>query len=72
MTDLLVMALACDQTRVFNMFYTAAQAITTVKKGYDKTHHTCTHEEGVDPVLGYQPMVDWFTRRSMEELVLLC
>jgi hypothetical protein len=65
MTDLLVMALACDQARVFNMFYTAAQAIT-VKKGYEKTHHTCTHEEGIDEKLGYQPMVSWFTRRSME------
>jgi len=33
MTDLLVMAVACDQTRVFNMAYSNAQANTT-KPGY--------------------------------------
>jgi hypothetical protein len=65
MTDLMVMAVACDQTRVFNMFYTAAQAIT-IRKGYEKPHHTCTHEEPVDEKLGYQPNADWFVRRSME------
>ena len=65
MTDLMAMGLACDQTRVFNMFYTAAQAIT-IKKGYEKPHHTCTHEEPVDEKLGYQPTVDWFVVRAME------
>ena len=65
MTDLMVMAIACDQTRVFNMFYSGAQAVT-VKKGYDKPHHTLTHEEGIDEKLGYQPMVSWFTQRAME------
>jgi hypothetical protein len=66
MTDLMVMAVACDQTRVFNMAYSAAQA-TTSKPGYEKPHHTCTHEEPVDESLGYQPNASWFTRRSMEE-----
>jgi hypothetical protein len=66
MTDLMVMAVACDQTRVFNMAYSAAQA-TTSKPGYEKPHHTCTHEEPVDDSLGYQPNASWFTRRSMEE-----
>jgi hypothetical protein len=65
MTDLLAMAVACDQTRVFNMAYAAAFSNTT-KPGYDKPHHTTTHEEGIDPVLGYQPTVSWFTRRCME------
>ena len=65
MTDLMAMAVACDQTRVFNMFYTAAQAVT-VKQGYEKPHHTCTHEEPIDEKLGYQPTVSWFTRKSME------
>jgi len=64
-TDLMVMAVACDQTRVFNMSYASAQAYT-IKAGYEKPHHTCTHEEGVDPVLGYQPNASWFTRRAME------
>jgi hypothetical protein len=66
MTDLMVMAIACDQTRVFNMAYSAASA-STIKPGYEKPHHTCTHEEPVDETLGYQPNASWFTRRSMEE-----
>jgi len=66
MTDLMVMAIACDQTRVFNMGYSAASA-STIKPGYEKPHHTCTHEEPVDETLGYQPNASWFTRRSLEE-----
>jgi len=65
LTDLLVMAVACDQTRVFNMAYSAAFA-STIKVGYEKPHHTTTHEEMVDQSLGYQPTASWFTRRSME------
>ena len=65
MTDILVMAIACDQTRVFNMSYSNSSSNTT-KAGYEKPHHTCTHEEPVDAVLGYQPTASWFTRRSME------
>src|SRR6185436_7690719 len=64
MTELMVMAVACDQTRAFNMVYSDASA-TTSKQGYDKTHHTSTHEESIDPVLGYQPIVSWFVRRGM-------
>lgn len=66
MTDLMLMAVACDQTRVFNMFYASAFSATT-RPGYDKPHHTATHEEAVDPVLGYQPNTSWYTRRAMEE-----
>jgi hypothetical protein len=65
MTDLLVMALACDQTRVFNMAYTNANC-STIKPGYEKPHHTTTHEEPVDMHVGYQPTASWFTRRAME------
>ncbi|HEX2138728.1 MAG TPA: DUF1552 domain-containing protein [Woeseiaceae bacterium] len=65
MTDLLVMALACDQTRVFNMAYSAAFS-GLIRPGYPKPHHTCTHEEPVDNELGYQPNASWFTQRSME------
>jgi len=65
MTELLVMALACDQTRVFNMAYTNANS-STIKPGYEKPHHTTTHEEPVDMKLGYQPTASWFTRRAME------
>ena len=65
MTQLMAMALACDQTRVFNMSYAGETAATT-KAGYDKPHHTATHEEVTDPILGYQPEVSWYTRRAME------
>ena len=65
MADLMVMAVACDQTRVFNMAYSAAQA-ATIKVGYEKPHHTTTHEEPVDEKLGYQPNASWFVRRAME------
>lgn len=66
MTDLMLMAVACDQTRVFNMFYASAFSATT-KPGYDKPHHTATHEEAVDESLKYQPNTSWFTQRAMEE-----
>jgi len=65
MTELMVMALACDQTRIFNMAFSAASS-DLIKPGYEKPHHTCTHEEPVDKELGYQPTASWFTRRSME------
>jgi len=63
MTDIMVMAVACDQTRVFNMSYAGAN---TTKPGYEKPHHTCTHEERLDPELNYQVNHSWFTRRSFE------
>ena len=66
MTELMVMAVQCDQVRVFNMFTAAAFAGTT-QKGYDKPHHTATHEEAVDPLQKCQPHVSWFTRRAMVE-----
>ncbi|MBX7197828.1 MAG: DUF1552 domain-containing protein [Rhodospirillaceae bacterium] len=67
LTQLMVMAIACDQTRVFNMSYNGRGSNTT-KLGYEKPHHTTTHEEPVDPQLGYQPNCSWFTRRCMESL----
>ncbi|HEY4365752.1 MAG TPA: DUF1552 domain-containing protein [Steroidobacteraceae bacterium] len=65
MTELMVMAVACDQTRVFNMAYSQSAAATS-KIGYDKPHHTASHEEATDPKLGYQPQTSWFIRRAME------
>ncbi len=65
MTDFLVMALACNQTRVFNMMYSDATAVTT-RKGFAKVHHTITHEEPYDVKLGYQTEASWFVTRSME------
>jgi hypothetical protein len=65
MTDLMVMAVACDQTRIFNMVYSAASANTT-KTGITGTHHVTTHEEMVDTQLGYQPTTHWFTIEAMK------
>jgi hypothetical protein len=65
MTDLLVLALACNQARVFNMVYSNSSANTT-RPGQAKTHHILTHEELVDQKLGYQPESSWFIRRAME------
>jgi hypothetical protein len=65
MTELMVMAVACDQTRVFNMAYSPAFS-SLVRAGYPKPHHTCTHEDPTDDQLGYQPNASWFTRRTME------
>ena len=66
MTELMLMAVQCDQVRVFNMF-TAAPFAGTTRKGYDKPHHTATHEEAVDAAQKCQPNVSWFTRRAMQE-----
>lgn len=65
MTQLLVMAVACNQTRVFNMTYSDAFANTT-QAGYEKPHHTTTHEERVEEQFGYQPHSAWFASRSIE------
>jgi Protein of unknown function (DUF1552) len=64
MSKLLAMAVACDQTRVINMAYCDMSSNTT-KPGYDKPHHTCTHEEGIDEKLGYQVNHSWYVRSAM-------
>jgi len=63
MSDVLVWAIACNQTKVYNMYYAGGE---TTKVGIPSTHHITTHEELPDPKLGYQPMASWFTRRCME------
>ena len=68
MTGLLVMALACDQTRVFNMmFNNGASALTRI--GSTITHHQLTHEEVLDNRLGYQPSATYFLTRIMDAWV---
>jgi len=64
MTQLLVMAMACDQTRVFNMYFNnGASSLTRV--GSTTTHHQLTHEEQLDQRLGYQPNVTFFVEKIM-------
>ncbi len=63
--DLLCFALACGQTRVFNV--TLTKGITELRRvGETSNAHSYTHEEQVDPVLGYQKNAHYFAGRSME------
>ena len=65
MAQMLAMALACNQTRVFNMtFSTAASDLR--QAGQTTGYHQSTHEELVDRSVGYQPTVDFFATRNME------
>ncbi len=65
--ELLAHALACGQTRVANLCIT--QGMSGLRREGDPTnHHTYTHEEPVDPVLGYQVKSAWFTALYMQAL----
>ena len=64
LSEVLALALACDQTRVFNMVYSNG-ASSLHMKGSPDTHHTLTHEEPRDLELGYQPKATAFVKRSM-------
>lgn len=61
----LALALACDQTRVFNMQF-SDRASSLRMPGSTDTHHTLTHEEPRDATLGYQPRATEFVLKSME------
>jgi len=65
MSQTLALALACDQTRVFNMQF-SDRASSLRMPGSTDTHHTLTHEEPRDPTLGYQPKATVFVQKSME------
>jgi hypothetical protein len=65
MTDILAMAAACDQTRVINMVYSGSTALTT-KPGLVSPHHTSTHDEPIDPAVGYQVSPTWFITEAMK------
>ena len=68
MADMMVMALACDQTRVFNMmFNNGASSLTRI--GSTITHHQLTHEEVLDNRLGYQPEATYFLTKIMDAWV---
>jgi hypothetical protein len=67
MAQLVAMAVACNQTKVFNMTYSDNQSHLR-RPGETYYHHVLTHEEPSDPVLGYQPEVHWFGGKAMEAL----
>jgi len=64
MAGLLAKALQCNQTRIFNVLFSDT-ASNLRRAGTTTTHHTLTHEEPVDPKLGYQKEHAWFATRSM-------
>lgn len=55
MVKLIAMALACNQTRVFNYVYSTATS-EIYMPGDHTVYHGHTHEEPVDGHLGYQPI----------------
>jgi hypothetical protein len=55
--QLMAHAIACDQTRVFNVNF-GTQGLRT--PGGVRDWHSLTHEEPIDPQLGYQKDVTWF------------
>jgi len=62
---LLAHALACDQTRVFNVMLT--DGLSQLRfAGEANTQHLFTHEDPIDEKLGYQPNVVRFVPTVME------
>ncbi|GAB3275725.1 DUF1552 domain-containing protein [Parahaliea aestuarii] len=64
LAQLMALAVACDQTRVFNVVFSPG-ASNLRRAGSSANHHQLTHEESVDPALGYQPEATYFVERSM-------
>jgi hypothetical protein len=65
MSQLLAMAVACNQTRIFNMVF--SDNFSHMRRpGQTYTHHLLTHEETPDKVLGYQPVAFDFNCRQMD------
>lgn len=63
MADMMAMAIACNQTRVFNLSWSAAFAKTTTKED-PRGHHQLTHEEAIGGE-GVQPISSYLVLRSM-------
>lgn len=64
---LLTHALACGQTRVVNLSITQGMSGLRIE-GDPTNHHTYTHEEPIDPKLGYQVKCARFQRMYMTGL----
>ena len=67
MAKILAMAVACNQTKVFNLVFTDNFA-NVRRVGETYTHHLLTHEEAIDSDIGYQPLTYWFNKKAMEGL----
>jgi hypothetical protein len=67
MAQIVAMAVACNQTKVFNMVF--SDNFSHMRRpGETYTHHLLTHEETMDKTLGYQPVAFWFNCKTMEGL----
>ena len=65
--QILAHAVACDQTHVTNVVF--GEATSPLRRaGTAMTHHIYTHEEPMDPQLGYQPHATYFMGRIVETL----
>lgn len=64
MAGLLARALQCNQTQVVNVLLSDTTS-NLRQRGSSTTHHTLTHEEPINPELGYQEQVGWFATQSM-------
>ncbi|AKF10550.1 DUF1552 domain-containing protein [Sandaracinus amylolyticus] len=63
MSDLVAMALACDQTRVFSNMFSGGVSLAVYRAlGAGENHHSLSHDEAGD-----QPMMQNITRYIMEE-----
>lgn len=65
LAGLLVAALLCDQTRVFNVTFSWGTSELR-RQGTDTAHHQLTHDEVVDQQLGYQPRATEYVLASMD------
>lgn len=64
-SGLLAHALACGQTNVINVEF-GGTASDLRQPGNPQTFHIYSHEEAIDPKLGYQPVVAWFQQQCMD------
>lgn len=67
MARLLAMAMACNQTRVFNFVHTSGASETYIP-GDSKIYHQITHDEPTDAKLGYQPITSKIASVVMQGL----
>lgn len=64
LAQIIAHALACNQTKVFNMAFSDWFS-SLRKQGSAETKHGTTHNESLDAKLGYQPEVSWFVEQAM-------
>lgn len=60
--QLMAHAVACDQTRILNVNF---NSMGMHRPGAVREWHNLTHEEPLDPKLGYQPETTWFIEFGM-------